>query len=338
MVKYINSTSHRGHNAIVPGASGCGLKEHEVAQKIHDKFRAATKAIDATDDVGRTANDNLYNIVRKMNAVGNSFHVSHHLNAFNGTANGFEVWYYAGNAQAKKLAEEICTAVCKVTGWVNRGAKATTSLYVIRASTGSAILIEWGFVDNQKDMDIMANKMDAAVDAALSVFGYNPAQNNTANNTPNKVVQEVLSQGSNTKIDGLGYRMHVQSNNKYKGGTLGYVKEGATAGTTGKALRAEWLEVLYDGKGSPIEINTHIQRKGWLGYRKGSQGTKGESLRMEAVRIRICDTELAKKYSIHYRVHVQGIGWTGWVKDGEVAGTTGKSKRLEAIQIKLIKK
>lgn len=172
MVKYNNSTSHRGHNAIVPGASGCGLKEHEVAQKIHDKFRAATKAVDATDDVGRTANDNLYNIVRKMNAVGVSFHVSHHLNAFNGTANGFEVWYYAGNAQAKKLAEEICAAVCKVTGWVNRGAKATTSLYVIRASTGSAILIEWGFVDSQKDMDIMANKMDEAVNAALEVMGY----------------------------------------------------------------------------------------------------------------------------------------------------------------------
>lgn len=186
MVKYNNSTSHRGHNAIVPGASGCGLKEHEVAQKIHDKFRAVTKAVDATDNVGRTANDNLYNIVKKMNAVGKSFHVSHHLNAFNGTANGFEVWYYAGNAQAKKLAEEICTAVCKVTGWVNRGAKATTSLYVIRASTGSAILIEWGFVDSQKDMDIMAKKMDAAVNATLAVFGYSANSSNNNNSSTSK--------------------------------------------------------------------------------------------------------------------------------------------------------
>lgn len=186
MVKYYNSTSHRGHNAIVPGASGCGLKEHEVAQKIHDKFRAVTKAVDATDNVGRTANDNLYNIVRKMNAVGRSYHVSHHLNAFNGTANGFEVWYYAGNAAAKKLAEEICIAVCKATGWVNRGAKATTSLYVIRASSGSAILIEWGFVDSQKDMDIMAKKMDAAVNAALAVFGYSANSSSTNNTSTSK--------------------------------------------------------------------------------------------------------------------------------------------------------
>ena len=187
MVKYNNSTSHRGHNAIVPGASGCGLKEHEVAQKIHDKFRAVTKAVDATDNVGKTANDNLYNIVRKMNAVGKSFHVSHHLNAFNGTANGFEVWYYAGNEEARKLAQAICDAVCAVTGWVNRGAKATTSLYVIRASTGAAVLIEWGFVDSQKDMDIMAKKMDAAVNAALAVFGYSAnssSNNNTSTSKP----------------------------------------------------------------------------------------------------------------------------------------------------------
>ncbi|MEQ7093313.1 N-acetylmuramoyl-L-alanine amidase, partial [Enterococcus gallinarum] len=168
------------------GASGCGLKEHEVAQKIHDKFRAVTKAVDATDNVGRTANDNLYNIVRKMNAVGKSYHVSHHLNAFNGTANGFEVWYYAGNSAAKKLAEEICAAVCKATGWVNRGAKATTSLYVIRASSGSAILIEWGFVDSKKDMDIMSKKMDAGVNALLKVMGYASGSSNSTSNTSNQ--------------------------------------------------------------------------------------------------------------------------------------------------------
>ena len=134
------------------------LKSMRLLRKFMINSVLQTKAVDATDNVGRTVNDNLYNIVRKMNAVGKSYHVSHHLNAFNGTANGFEVWYYAGNTAAKKIAEEICIAVCKATGWVNRGAKATTSLYVIRASSGSAILIEWGFVDSKKDMDIMSKK------------------------------------------------------------------------------------------------------------------------------------------------------------------------------------
>ena len=39
--------------------------------------------------------------------------------------------------------------------------------------------------------------------------------------------------------------------------------------------------------------------------------------------------------SIQYRTHVQNIGWQGWKKDGEMSGTSGKSLRLEAIQIKL---
>lgn len=231
MVKYNNSTSHRGHNAIVPGASGCGLKEHEVAQKIHDKFRAVTKAVDATDNVGRTANDNLYNIVRKMNAVGKSYHVSHHLNAFNGTANGFEVWYYAGNETARKLAQAICDAVCKATGWTNRGAKATTSLYVIRASSGSAILIEWGFVDNQKDMDIMSNKMDDAVNAVLDVMGYKTTSTNggVANVTNKKTyIQsarrvEVIREGGDQEYTDLDFK--TMRGNYYPKGSKLLVKE-----------------------------------------------------------------------------------------------------------------
>ncbi|EPH64125.1 N-acetylmuramoyl-L-alanine amidase [Enterococcus casseliflavus 14-MB-W-14] len=181
MTKYNNSTSHRGHNARTPGAAGNGLREHEVAQKIHEKFITETKAVDCTDDAGTTANANLVNIVAKMNRVGISFHVSHHLNAFNGQANGFEVWYFAGNETARKLAQAICDEVCKATGWVNRGAKATTSLYVIRASVGTAVLIEWGFIDSKRDMDILSEKMDDAVNAALKAMGYSTSSGGSSN-------------------------------------------------------------------------------------------------------------------------------------------------------------
>lgn len=181
MTKYNNSTSHRGHNARTPGAAGNGLREHEVAQTIHEKFIKVTKAVDCTDDAGTTANANLINIVAKMNRVGISFHVSHHLNAFNGQANGFEVWYFAGNETARKLAQAICDEVCKATGWVNRGAKATTSLYVIRASVGTAVLIEWGFIDSKRDMNILSEKMDDAVNAALKAMGYSTSSGGSSN-------------------------------------------------------------------------------------------------------------------------------------------------------------
>lgn len=42
-----------------------------------------------------------------------------------------------------------------------------------------------------------------------------------------------------------------------------------------------------------------------------------------------------KNPSIAYEAHVQGIGWQGKKKDGQTAGTTGKSKRLEALTVKL---
>ncbi|SHI89666.1 hydrophobic W protein [Clostridium amylolyticum] len=43
----------------------------------------------------------------------------------------------------------------------------------------------------------------------------------------------------------------------------------------------------------------------------------------------------APKPSVIYEAHVQDIGWQGKRKNGETAGTTGQSKRLEALTIKL---
>lgn len=58
---------------------------------------------------------------------------------------------------------------------------------------------------------------------------------------------------------------------------------------------------------------------------------------MEAVQIRLTG-ELASYYHVYYRVHSQYFGWLGWAKDGESAGTSSLSLRIEAIQIKLVPK
>lgn len=39
------------------------------------------------------------------------------------------------------------------------------------------------------------------------------------------------------------------------------------------------------------------------------------------------------KASVKYRAHVQNIGWQGWKTDKATAGTTGQSKRVEALQL-----
>ena len=53
---------------------------------------------------------------------------------------------------------------------------------------------------------------------------------------------------------------------------------------------------------------------------------------MEAIEIKIKES-LGKK--IKYRVHVQDYGWMDWKQNGELAGTTGENKRIEAIEIKV---
>ena len=62
-------------------------------------------------------------------------------------------------------------------------------------------------------------------------------------------------------------------------------------------------------------------------------GTKGQSKRLEGIKIALCDPMYSG--SIEYRTYVQGIGWMDWKKDGAMSGTSGRSLRLEAINIRL---
>ena len=42
-------------------------------------------------------------------------------------------------------------------------------------------------------------------------------------------------------------------------------------------------------------------------------------------------------YRVMYQAHAQSHGWMGWTSEGEWAGTRGKRKRLEALNIKIVK-
>jgi len=47
------------------------------------------------------------------------------------------------------------------------------------------------------------------------------------------------------------------------------------------------------------------------------------------------DASMVEITGVNYKTHVQNYGWQGTKSNGELAGTEGQSKRLEAIQIKL---
>ena len=134
----------------------------------------------------------------------------------------------------------------------------------------------------------------------------------------------------------VSYSTHVQNI-----GWQSFVSDGATAGTSGKSLRMEAIQIKllnpkYTGN---IVYSTHVQNIGWQSSVMDGAiaGTSGKSLRMEAIQIKLTG-ELAEHYDIYYRVHVQNFGWLGWAKNGASAGSAGYSYRLEAIEIKLVEK
>lgn len=134
----------------------------------------------------------------------------------------------------------------------------------------------------------------------------------------------------------IKYKTHVQNI-----GWQGYVKNGATSGTTGKSLRLEGINISLDSPDitGGIEYRTHIQNVGWQSYVSNGamSGTSGKSLRLEAIQIRLTGN-IAKEYDVYYRVHAENFGWLGWAKNGDESGSAGFSYRLEAIQILIVKK
>lgn len=119
------------------------------------------------------------------------------------------------------------------------------------------------------------------------------------------------------------------------------VKEGKTAGTTGKsqaleAFKVDMAALPYSGT---VQYQAHCANLGWQGWKNEGEvaGTVGESRQIEAIQMRLTN-ELAEHYDIYYRAHVQDEGWLGWTKNGEIAGTTGFGRRVEAIEVKLIEK
>ena len=177
-----------------------------------------------------------------------------------------------------------------------------------------------------------------------------------------EAIQIRLTGADSDKYD-IWYRVHAQSY-----GWLGWAKNGQEAGTAGQAKRLEGIEIIVLPKGQYpdegiigysyvdygmkskstnataglVNYKTHVQSFGWQGYvYDGSiSGTSGLGKRLEGINISLGNT--GYEGGIRYTTHVQTYGWQGdkdkpetWKKDGEMAGTSGESKRLEGIRIQL---
>ena len=169
------TTIHAGHGGVDPGAIGSGHTEASLARQITNQMVTKTGAFNATDDTATSVNDNLNKIVRNIklkSSSGADWNISNHLNAAGPTATGVEVYYFGGDVEGKRKAEEISAAISKALGIPNRGAKDGSWLYVLNSTPGHSLLIEWAFISNQSDVNKLVANMDKATTEVVKLFGY----------------------------------------------------------------------------------------------------------------------------------------------------------------------
>lgn len=87
-----------------------------------------------------------------------------------------------------------------------------------------------------------------------------------------------------------------------------------------------------------ISYQCHNERIGWTEWKNDGElaGSENPGLRMEAIRIKL-GHKIPAEINIEYNTHISQIGWLpNYSRNGEISGTVGQFRRLEAIKIRLI--
>ena len=190
--------------------------------------------------------------------------------------------------------------------------------------------------ESDKKQDAAADESEKTQDIATDASGDTTTDLAKADGTTS-FLKAKLKEGTY-----LNYFGHVQTY-----GDLEYVSDGADFGTTGQSKRLEALSIF---KGSAIQdfdgdivYRAHVQSYGTQDWKSSGEkmGTTGEGKRIEAIQMYLTG-ELAEYFDIYYCLHAQTFGWTKWVKgsldDSGWCGTSGLSKRVEAVKVCLVAK
>ncbi len=149
----------------------------------------------------------------------------------------------------------------------------------------------------------------------------------------NAAVEEAVE-----KTPSISYMTHVQDKD-----WMNWEKDGNRAGTTGESLRMEAIKISMENcEGVTLHVKAHIQDHGDREYTITPAdvdtiiGTQWEARRIEAITI-TSEGLHEKGYKLQYQAHVQDIGDQGWKEEGEEAGTRYEQKRLESIQLRIVR-
>ena len=154
-MKILLSAGHGGTDGGSTGADKGKEKDRTInlANKVASYLRNAGHTVTVNTEKTSTGS------WRFKNRSGYDFALSIHFNAFNGTATGTECWYKG----TQKKASTLSSAVANVLGIKNRGAKSTTTLYMM--NIGFDNLLEVCFHDNSSDLNKYNTNIDKVAKA-----------------------------------------------------------------------------------------------------------------------------------------------------------------------------
>ncbi|MEY8749350.1 N-acetylmuramoyl-L-alanine amidase [Alkalicoccobacillus gibsonii] len=146
-----------GHGGKDPGAIGNDLYEKVVALSVASKVRDLL--IDEGYEVLMSRDSDIFvsleDRVQKSNKWAADLFVSIHANGYSDpAANGVETFYYQGSTRGKQVASSIQQELAQATGNKNRGVF-SADFYVLKHTSMPSVLVETGFVSNEKDAGLL---------------------------------------------------------------------------------------------------------------------------------------------------------------------------------------
>lgn len=158
----------QGHNpgTINAGAQANGLMEAEVTYQTgiylkellqtDCRFEVRLSRNSANEVLGSDIRSSLETRVTMANTWPADYFISIHANYNpNPSLDGTEVYIFSFRSVAAQLAEDVLEGVVEVAKTRNNGVRVNPLLFVLRATTMPAILVELGYLTNVDD----ANKM-----------------------------------------------------------------------------------------------------------------------------------------------------------------------------------
>ena len=147
-----------GHSKKAPGAKDYideYTEDRKVAKALVTELKNRGHSVKNCSNEKSTQSAELKEECRLANNYGADLFIAIHFNAASRTSGtrGTEVWYYKGSSKAKSYASKVSSKLASRLGLKNRGAKSTTSLYVLHHTDMTAILVEVCFVDAKGDVN-----------------------------------------------------------------------------------------------------------------------------------------------------------------------------------------